>query len=435
MEASSSSSSSFSTSPSAQASSQIISSASRGPALPWELLEQEILPHLPFSDKLSFGRTCRRLARAWPLSVSSIPSRLKGALNDQRMICFSLLTKLNLLGHNAISDAALRSLHSLTTLNLGMNGKITNAGLSSLRNLTSLDLTFNRSISDDGVSPLTLLQTLVLFDCSRISDRCLSKLTNLTQLGLGQNRRISERSLSLSAPHLSPSSLVLLRPVSSLQNAIHLLFHLSFLFSISHPPSLHPPCGSLHCVRLTNLRELDLCQARRVKDSGLSPLTKLEVLRLVQNGRITDRGISSLVNLTSLDLAANRRITSESVVLLTNLTDLNLWATPHVPGSALASLPKLRTLWINSNPLVLDEHLTHLTSLTSLHVGGRISVTATGLTALAPSLKDLHMNGCFLEGDFLLTLTSLQTLQFVSFPRYSLLSFPSLLSFLPDASP
>ena len=193
-----------------------------------------------------------------------------GGLDDDIIVQYTKLKKLDLSNCFLVTDRAVSGLTALHTLGLQHCNGVTDASVSYLTGLYELNLCYCTKLTDASVSLLTALNTLNLTGCVSVTDHAISLLTALHTLYLHRCTQLTNVSVSV----------------------------------------------------LTRLSRLDLGDCHQITDAAVSRLVALKSLDLSSCDRVTDASVSLLTGLSHLDVAYCPRITKASVSTLTSLETL-----------------------------------------------------------------------------------------------------------------
>ena len=312
------------------------------------------------------------------------------------------VTRLNLRGSDAFTDAGLTHLRGMTSLrglSLGFSPGLTDAGLANLAGLTSLvslDLTGFDNLTDVGLAhlkTLTNLKELILWERARVTGAGLAALEGMTRLerldldGI----RVGDTGVEHLAGLTNLKTLKLLRAGITDKGMASLkgLTQLHELVLKDNPGVTGE--GMIHLAGMTELRELELALTK-ASDAGLASLKgmknlyKLDLLKT----DVTDAGLAHLADLSDLwevEIGGVKGITGSGLKHLANkkIRKLNLEGT-GVTDEGLANIAGMTELTSLYLPEALtDEGLKHLEKLTKisyLSFGKQEGVKGSGLKYL-----------------------------------------------------
>lgn len=247
------------------------------PILLWDIIEFEVMSHVPFCTVLNFGLTCHRLANRWKSLISHLPHLVIRNLIDARIRQFTRISTFrSVFKWPNVSDEGLSLLTNLTNLHLNSEC-ISDNGIRTLTRITSIRIDKNSAITCGGLRQLPLLTSLSLAQ-PEVDIAHFESFSRLTFLEILNEASIESLPLSIREIYGNPS--------------------------ISDS-ALSP---------LKDITYLVLKKTSTVWDATLQIFTRLSYLSLSGNQIITDEGISSRSNLCCLDLGENNTITNRGLV-------------------------------------------------------------------------------------------------------------------------
>jgi Leucine-rich repeat (LRR) protein len=166
--------------------------------------------------------------------------------------------------------------------------------------------------------------------------------------------------------------------------------------------------------RLSNLKELILCNNDTITSNGLKFCTNLTKLDLSSNKQIRDESLANCTNLTMLDLSFNEQITDETLANCVNLQSVNLRNNHAISRLGLFQLANLK-LDIRCSTIRVIKKLTNLTSLSiysleTIRDEGIKDIQLTNLTYL--SIESI----CEISFDTVKNLVNLRSLHLLQCP-------------------
>ena len=113
---------------------------------------QHLFSLLNTNTLLKYRLVCKQWSRIGLLFIHELTTLPP---NDEQLKPFKLLTALNLVNNNTITDDGLKHTLLLTTLHLWGNNRITDDGLKHTPLLTTLNLEWNVTITDEGLKHIS----------------------------------------------------------------------------------------------------------------------------------------------------------------------------------------------------------------------------------------------------------------------------------------
>lgn len=143
-----------------------------------------------------------------------------------------------------------------------------------------------------------------------------------------------------------------------------------------------------HVERLTNLKDLYLCQNEITRIDNLDTLTKLDNLELGANKIRELANLEKLQSLTTLWVARNKITKIENLSALTNLRLLSIQSNRITKIEGLEKLVNLEELYISHNGIEKIEGLENCPKLTTLDISNNRITKLEGLGHLT-NLEEL----------------------------------------------